>query len=124
MAAYNWISFEAICPNCNQVAHIRCQTHIASDFDGDATGRFCHRVYQLGDKMAWWPKSHKNFAEWREEWRGDSGNLPQNQAVEACYANCENCKADLCAVIYFENLVPVEIKQLISEADWPEEYTM
>ena len=70
--------------------------------------------------MVWWPKDHKDFADWREEWRGDSGNLLQNQAVEACYANCENCKADLCVVIHFEDLVPLEIKQITLEADWPE----
>jgi len=123
MAAYNWINIDAMCPSCNKVVSIRCQTHIASDFGGDENGRFLHREYQLGDKMAWWPEDHKRFLNWREEWRGDSGNLQSDQAVEACYAYCENCEAKLCVVIQFENLRPVEVIRITLEEDWPDGYS-
>ena len=123
MAAYNWIHFEATCPSCHQGARVRCQTHIASDYGGDETGRFFDREYQLGDKMAWWPEGHKHFRDWREEWSGDGRNLPPNQAIEACYADCERCTTNLCAVILFENLRPVQITHLTLAADWPEGYS-
>lgn len=120
MAAFNWILFEAPCPNCHQIARIRCQTHIASSFGGDETGSFCVREYQLGDEMRWWPPDARRFNSWRQEETGDSDGLPPDQAVEACYADCENCGADLCAVIRFEKLHPVEVTQISLEANWPE----
>lgn len=119
MGAFNWIDFEAKCPNCHQIARICAQTHIASDYGGDRTGIFHGRHYRLGDKMAWWPEPQP-FHDWREEWKGDSDDLPLDQAIEACCADCQNCRAEICAVIRFENLRPVEVTQISLESDWPE----
>ena len=57
MAALNWISLEGTCPKCRSVATIRCQTHVAADYGGDATGRFHGRTYHLSERMAWWPET-------------------------------------------------------------------
>ena len=119
MAAYNYVEFEATCPSCHQLATIECQTHIASSFNGDKTGRFCHRTYRLGDKMLWYPLGHLRFNKWREDSEPDQ---PPNQAVEACYCECQNCKAELCAVIRFEEVTPVEVTFLDLETRWPEGY--
>lgn len=73
--------------------------------------------------MAWWPEDHIAFKDWREEWTGDSDSLPSNQAIEACYSNCQNCKANLCAVILFENLRPKQVTHVSLESDWPEGYS-
>jgi len=40
MGAFNWILIEARCPSCHRVSSLKAQTHVASDYDGDETGRF------------------------------------------------------------------------------------
>jgi hypothetical protein len=119
MGAFNWIVIERICPACNQPASIHCQTHIAASYDGDETGRFHNRKYRIGEPMAWWTTEHKNYSEWRECGEPDQ---PPDSAVEACYAECKECGADLFAVIRFEHLKAVEILASGLEDDWPEEY--
>jgi hypothetical protein len=123
MAAFNWILLEQECPACHTVALIRCQTHVASDFGGDERGRFCDREYRLGQPMHWWPPSHPRFMEWRHG--GDAGvatRLPREMAEEACYGTCAGCGADLFAVVRFRDAVPVEVRQLGLEENWPAGY--
>lgn len=118
MAAYNWIEVEASCPACEALSTIRCQAHVASSFDGDESGRFCHRTYRLGEAMAWWAPEDNGFNDWSEN--GDQNHLPD--VHEACYASCENCKAELYVVIAFENLVPRKVLAFGLERNWPDDY--
>jgi len=119
MAAYNWIEVEASCPACQALATIRCQTHIASSFDGDGSGRFCHRTYRLGEAMAWWTPDDNRFS----GWSADADPKHRPAVEEACYALCEHCKAELYAVIAFENLVPRKLLATGLERDWPDNYS-
>lgn len=118
MGAYNWIRVEAKCPNCGRQSLIQCQTHIASDYDGDAAGRFHDRNYQLGGRMAWWPEADVRFSSWSGDGAQGSGGV----LAEACYSKCTNCAAALCAVIRFQELAPQELLELCLESDWPESY--
>jgi hypothetical protein len=52
VAAFNYITAKRICPHCEKVTSIVSQTHMASDYDGDSSGRFMNRTYSLGEK---WP---------------------------------------------------------------------
>jgi hypothetical protein len=119
MAAYNWIVIEEKCPSCQQWGSIRCQTHVASSYDGDETGRFLDRVYRIGDEMAWWPRGHRKFEVWREE---GEPNQPSEYALEACYSKCGGCGAELYAVIRFQHLKPIEVVEVGLESHWPESY--
>jgi hypothetical protein len=123
MSAYNWINIKEECPSCHKTACIKCQTHVASNFYGDGIGRFCHREYNLDDKMSWWPENDKRFMVWRADWLENNVNLPSHQAVEACYSQCENCKAGLCVVIQFDSLRPTQVVHINLESDWPENYS-
>jgi predicted RNA-binding Zn-ribbon protein involved in translation (DUF1610 family) len=118
MAAFNWILFDGACPECGSVTPIRCQTHVASDYDGDAGGRFHDRTYRFGERMAWWPESDSRYIRWSE----DCVSLPDGSSSEACYSDCTSCGAELCAVLRFEALVPRELLALRLEADWPSDY--
>jgi hypothetical protein len=120
MAAYNWIAIEEICPSCRQPSPIRCQTHMASSYNGDETGRFFDRVYKIGDRMAWWPQTHKDFARWQED---SEPGQPPHHTLEACYSKCENCGAELYAVIRFKDLKPIEVVEVGLESQWPEGYS-
>jgi hypothetical protein len=121
MGAYNWVLVTAVCPACGSNREIRCQTHVASSFDGDLTGRFNERTYQLGQAMAWWPHDDKRFGEWRVNGRRDaiaSGSIDE----EACYSTCSACGADLCVVVSFKEAVPEQVVLVAREDDWPEQY--
>jgi hypothetical protein len=123
MAAFNWILVEGECPACHAHALIQSQTHVASDFGGDERGSFCVSEYRLGEPMAWWPPRHPKFKKWREG--GDlaaSNELPPEEVEEACYAGCTACEADLFVVVRFRNAVPVEVRQIGLEKDWPVGY--
>ena len=50
----------------------------------------------------------------------DPNHLPGVQ--EACYASCENCKAERYMVIAFGNLVPRKVLALGLERSWPDNY--
>jgi hypothetical protein len=123
MAAFNNIIVEAMCPSCGGFKTIECQTHVASDFNGDQTGRFCHRDYKLGEKMVWWPQSDTRYHNWREGNSVEPVADPRND-VECCYSKCLECKAELYAVIRFEETVPVELLEVGLEKDWPVGYLM
>lgn len=118
MAAFNWIETEMTCPACHEHATIRCQTHIASDFGGDETGRFCHRVFKIGDRMPWYPEGHPEYDTWCFE--GDPWTV--EDAREACYSTCQKCQEDLFAVIQFSNFTPIKLLDVGLEENWPKEY--
>ncbi len=119
MAAFNWISFEALCPQCGVFGAIRCQTHVASDFGGDESGRFCHREYSFGQRMAWWAENDPRYRHWAEEC-GEP--LANGSFAEACYSTCSHCGASLCALLLFEDLIPWQSLRLSLESDWPPGY--
>lgn len=118
MAAYNWITFGCACPACGATAQIRAQTHIAASYAGDSSGRFHNRTYGVGDEVAWWPRGDRRFDSWTES--ADPGHLPAIH--EACYADCRECHAELCAVLEFRDLRVARVALLALEADWPEGY--
>lgn len=122
MGAYNWINFNFLCPACNNVTTLRSQTHVASDFGG-IEDRFCMKTYHIGEKMAWWPPNDKQFKNWRDDYYFHVHKLAENQEEECCYAKCTICKAELYAVIFFEDITPIKIKAVGLEEHWPEGYS-
>lgn len=118
MGAFNWITIDATCPVCTWPTSIRCQTHVASTYDGDATGRFHERAYRLGERMAWWPPADPRH----DDWRDAPSAIPRDGSSidEACYADCTACGDALCVVIRFRDLVPAETCAISPEADWPD----
>lgn len=46
MSAYNWVVVTHRCPNCSKQVDIRCQTHIASSYQG-ITKRFHNEINLL-----------------------------------------------------------------------------
>ena len=112
MGTYNWVNLEGACPACGIEARIRVQTHIAS------YGRFHDRSYGLDARMAWWPQGDRRFDGWTE--RADPGHLPAIR--EACYSECQSCKAELCVVLEFQDLRPTRVLRISLESDWPDGY--
>lgn len=121
MAAYNWIKTEFQCPNCLQVVVANCQTHVASDYNGDATGRFFDRTYNLGERMVWWSKSDPNYNDWCDEYSIKETNFVES-CKEACYVACPNCGTDLYVVVLFEDITPVKVLSVGLEKNWPDEF--
>jgi hypothetical protein len=120
MSAYNWINVESQCPACGSAAAIRCQTHVASDFDRDVRGRFHDREYRLGDKMWWWADDDSRYPSWRVLGRSDIDDPEYDE--EACYSTCRKCDARLCVVLRFRKVVPEAIALVVKEEEWPEQY--
>lgn len=104
MAAFNWILIDTACPACARSALVRCQTHVASSYDGDSSGRFHDREYRVGQRMAWWPPGDPRH----DDWLQDHGASGSSLAEEPCYADCTACGAELLVVIRFRDLVPAE----------------
>ncbi len=112
MGAYNWVLIEGQCPACGPAAAIRCQIHAASDYAGDATGRFFDRTYRIGERMAWRPDD--------VSWSEDPGLVPcESGFEEPCYSDCLRCGAALCVVLRYRDLVPVAVVHVSRESDWP-----
>lgn len=122
MSAFNWIDFEDICPACGQKAQIRAQTHMASDYDGDAGGRFHDESYQFGQTMRWWNVDHASYKDWKNGNRANQLKVPDTVEHECCYATCLLCDANLFAVLEFHECVPLRSTKLGKESDWPDEY--
>ena len=118
MGAFNWIELLAKCPACGAESSLRAQTHIASSFDGDRTGRFHDRTYRLGEAMAWFPDSDSRNSAWADA--SDPGHRPA--VHEACYGECSSCRGDLCVVLEFASLAPTRVVSLTREAEWPADY--
>ena len=121
MGAYNWILISACCPECRSQVELRCQTHIASSFDGTADGRFHDREYRLGEKMRWWPETSKLYKEWRDDGL-INGPVEGPIDYECCYTSCPKCGAALFAAIRFEDVRPVAVEQVGAERNWPSNY--
>ncbi len=121
MAAFNWINVDAPCPGCGQLSRIRCQTHVASGYSGDGSGRFHDREYELGEQMAWWPRDHDEFDGWRAN-RMQAAPEGSSFDEEACYASCQSCGAALFAVVRFHEVTPEQVLAIGAEANWPDGY--
>ncbi len=121
MAAFNWIKVEDVCAACGQQATLRCQTHVASSYGGDADGRFFDEVYSLGEKMRWFERGHRDYWQWRNDGRVNPDDDMQVDE-EACYSDCLQCGADIVVVVRFRDLVPVEVVSISREDEWPAGY--
>lgn len=126
MGAYNWVTIFGRCPNCGD-AEIRCQTHTAADYGGEAASsdaestspvRFHDREYRLLEVMAWWRPDDRRFESWRA---GTTLEAPQDaeREDEACYATCNGCLEELRVVLRFRALVPTEVVSVHREHEWP-----
>ena len=120
MTAYNSIIIRSRCPSCGKQSEIKCQTHIASSFDGDESGRFCNRIYHIGEKLAWWSKGSKKYDEWRIKGKKDFDNSTID--FECCYASCLSCNAQLYVILEFKDATPTKVVGVGVELDWPQEY--
>ena len=121
MGAFNWIIVRETCPQCRNPAELRCQVHIASSHDGDDSGRFHDRTYELGQKMAWWPLTDNRFGQWRVDGRKGEQRDPDLDE-EACYTTCSHCQTELCVVIRFHQATPVDVVLVAKAENWPAEY--
>ena len=125
MGAFNWVEFEAECPVCKQTGLLRAQTHVASDYDGDDRGRFCHRVFRVGDRMFWWDEKDPKYKEWKDSnWMDPETTAKEyakDASTECCYTYCTMCGSeDLFAVVHFQSLTVSKISQVGLESDYPE----
>jgi hypothetical protein len=129
MGAFNYIVVQAHCPACNTDTDIECQCHIASSFNGDERGWFCHKEYRLGEKMLWWPEGDARHSLWCSNDVIDGKLVEEfvthgDSSLECCYSECTQCKAELFAVIRFRDIAPVELVEVGLEKDWPEGFLM
>jgi hypothetical protein len=117
MGAFNYIRICGECPVCKTDALILCQTHIASDYDGNLeVGRFHDHTYELGERMPW-------FEDDTDSWYVyDEYKVGKNEAQEACHSTCQSCGADIYTLIYFENITPTKVLKIGLEKDMPEKY--
>jgi hypothetical protein len=112
MGAFNDLLIENRCPECEQHTRIRCQIHVAADFDGDERGRFALNEYRLGQRLWWWPPDDRRFATWRED--ADRENA-DGSVDEHTYARCEICGTDLCVGIRFRDVTAIEVLSIAVE---------
>ena len=122
MGAFNWIDIRDKCPKCGEHAEIHCQTHIASDFDGDLRGRFHDRHYRLNQAMWWWDFNHEKHDDWRVDGNRGGGRSEAGYDEECCYSTCQSCGAQLYVVIRFRKNVPEKVLGTGLEENWPDEY--
>lgn len=128
MGAYNWIEIEAECPVCKQTGLLRAQTHVASDFDGDARGRFCHRVFSVGDRMFWWDERDPKYKDWkRSNWSDYKTMLKEydrDASTECCHTTCTVCGSrDLFAIVHFQSLVVSKVLAVGLDSNRPEYFS-
>ncbi|PQJ12717.1 hypothetical protein CJD36_002935 [Flavipsychrobacter stenotrophus] len=120
MGAFNWIVLIAQCPNCGNCSTIRCQTHIASSYDGPGSDRFHDHTYELGDTMPWFDKDTPVYNDWAQ------GNVivstSEPTVSECCYGKCNSCNIDCFVVIVFNNRKVAYIESIGRIEDWPEAY--
>ena len=121
MSAFNWVVIENVCPVCNRMATVRCQTHVASSFGGAADGRFQDRDYRLGERMRWWRVDDPDYPTWRVQGR-KGAPLQDDAAEEACHSVCTLCGARLYVILRFEDLTPRAVLGLGPEEQWPADY--
>ena len=122
MGAYNWIITGDICPACFQPVELEVQTHVASSYDGDETGRFFDGRYRLGERMRWWPPRHKQYPQWRVNGKME-GPSEGEEDWECCCATCPLCKAELIVLLRFEGTRSEGVEQIGLASDWPDGYS-
>lgn len=122
MSAYNWIIVEGRCPACKTKTTIRAQTHVASSYDGDASGRFHESEYQIGETMRWWDRDDSRFEKWPADRELSQPEVKSGREEEACYATCSNCNASLCVVLRFHENVPEALVSISTEENWPDSF--
>ncbi len=115
MGAYNLIVLKNVCPACGHTGLFYFQTHVASSFSGDESRRFCHREYNIGERMPWWnagdPKAWFR-TEKQPDWMEGADAVGNNMlwdCEEICYGECPACKVELCAAIAFKDVTPVRV---------------
>lgn len=119
MGAFNTIKIIHSCPFCKKNTEIVCQTHMASSFDGDYEGRFCHTTYNLGEPMRWWDKKNPLYTNWKEGNFIRRQDLPDNADIESCYSNCSICMQEMYVVILFIDVVPITVIDIGTITRWP-----
>lgn len=116
MSAYNQIVIHAPCPHCGEISDIRCQTHVASSFDG-VDERFCHHTYHIGETMPWFDAQHPECKNWKQ---GNSKTpLPLGEETECCYAECLSCQKECCAIIHFSQRTITGFELPGKVENWP-----
>lgn len=99
---------------------MQAQCHVVSSFEGDERGAFRNQIYQIGERMRWWPVGHPKWSSWR-----DGGVLVSDdgsRVEECCYAECPKCGDGLYAVLRFDDLRPVDILDTGRAVKWPPDY--
>jgi len=119
MGAVNTIKIIHVCPLCKRENDLLCQTHMASSFDGDDTGRFCHTTYSLGQPMRWWNKNNPLYTTWKDGNLLEKIRLPDTQDMECCYSVCSACEQELYVVILFEDAIPKTVIESEAISHWP-----
>lgn len=120
MGAFNWIKTQDLCPSCMKKSELLFQTHMASSFDGDESGRFCQNEYLVGEKMRWWSPDSESFAKWIDKYK--SVKVSSEEFQECCYGECLTCKSEIFGIISFRNLIPIKLDLVGLEKDWPERF--
>lgn len=117
MGAFNYIRIKGTCPVCKREANILCQTHIASDYDGNLeVNRFHDHVYEMGQKMPW-------FIDDPDSWYTcEEFKIDDNRAREGCYSKCEVCKSDIYVLLEFEDRIPSKVIEIGLEDEMPRKY--
>ena len=118
MGAFNYIAIKGKCPFCNKQSEIICQTHIASDYDGDMNiHRFHDHTYEIGEKMPWFKDDYESWYT-HEKWK-----VSEDTAIEACYSSCSSCKSDVYVLIEFKDVTPVKILEIGKQNEMPQKYS-
>jgi hypothetical protein len=110
MGAFNTVTFEGCCPACGNISKITAQTHVAAD------AMYNDVDYRLGETMEWYEKSDPEYGRWLDD--ADGRVVPSGNTAQACYADCNACGAQICAVIEFEEIRPLRCLQLATKKDW------
>ena len=122
MGAYNNILLPNVrCPVCGEITDVTAQTHFASSYDGDDTGRFALRTFRLGEAMPWFPKESPKFGDWRKG-AVSIVQVGDGRLQECCYSDCQAHGDQLYAVIEFVDMTPVRLVALRAKKDWPPDF--
>jgi hypothetical protein len=68
--------------------------------------------------MRWWSEDSPHYVDWREDSREKIEDDTPQRCEEACYADCEECKVELCVVVEFVDVTPVAVLSISRQADW------
>lgn len=117
MGAFNFIRIESQCPACKNESEILCQTHIASDYDGNSeVGRFHDHEYKLGQKMPWFEDDYESWYS-HNDWK-----VSDSVAREACISSCLSCNAEIYVLIEFQDITPKKVVSIGLEHEMPKQF--